>query len=361
MNLLSKSIDIILKNQSDAGSFIACPTFPTYHYSWIRDGSFIAYSMDAAGEYKAAEKFFIWVDDVIKKCAPKINNLKDALKKGNQVKKDCLLNARFTLDGYEEESTGWGNFQLDAYGTWLWALSRHIKKTGRTQLIEKFEESIDLTVQYIADLWYYPNYDIWEENNDKIHTSTLACLYGGLNAIEEYRDNERIRQAKNKIHSYIMTNCIKNNRFVKYIGTEAVDASLLWLGVPFEVVKTDNDVFRNTVKCIEEDITTSEGGVHRYLKDTYYGGGEWILLSCWLGWYYALDGQVEKAEKILNWVESTADENGFLPEQAFQHMLDAGSYEHWVKLWGKPATPLLWSHAMYIILKKEIDRATMQE
>jgi len=26
--------------------------------------------------------------------------------------------------------------------------------------------------------------------------------------------------------------------------------------------------------------------MHRYADDTYYGGGEWVLLATWLGWYY---------------------------------------------------------------------------
>lgn len=144
--------------------------------------------------------------------------------------------------------------------------------------------------------------------------------------------------------------------FVKYIGTDDVDASLLWLSIPFEVVPFDSEVFRNTVQRIEAELI-SGAGVHRYKKDTYYGG-EWILLSCWLGWYYAMGGQTEKAKTILNWVESTADKNGYLPEQVCTHMLDAGSYDPWVKLWGEPAAPLLWSHAMYIILKMKIGGVT---
>jgi hypothetical protein len=27
--------------------------------------------------------------------------------------------------------------------------------------------------------------------------------------------------------------------------------------------------------------------VRRYLGDSYYGGGNWILLTAWLGWYRA--------------------------------------------------------------------------
>lgn len=102
---------------------------------------------------------------------------------------------------------------------------------------------------------------------------------------------------------------MKNDKFVKYIGTAEVDASLLWLSVPFEVVEIDNPIYVNTVKKIEEDLMCN-GGVHRYKADTYYGGGQWILLTCWLGWYYAKVGNIEKAKQMLHWVEGTADEIG---------------------------------------------------
>lgn len=354
MDLFQESVNIILKNQSQYGSFIASPSFSTYQFSWIRDGSFTAHSLDVIGEYTAAEKFYIWVNDVIESCAYKIQNLEKALSEGKKVDDSCLLNARFTLDGKEENKSGWGNFQLDAYGTWLWALARHIQYSKNTKLLNKCRKSIDLTVRYISDLWNYPNYDIWEENCDKIHTSTLACLYGGLNAIEGYTDNSKANKIKNSIRSYIMTNCVKNSRFVKYIGTDEVDASLIWLGIPFNVVEPDDLIFQNTVKTIENDLLHG-AGLHRYKKDTYYGGGEWVLLSCWLGWYYSLTGEIQKAKEILHWAESTADKNGFLSEQVFTHLLYPEYYGKWVEKWGEPASPLLWSHAMYIILKKEIE------
>lgn len=353
MELYKKSLDVILENQSAYGSFIACPTFPTYHFSWIRDSSFIAYALDVTGEYQSAEKFYNWLKCVIEKNEFKINALEKKITEGSALTKSDFLNARFTLDGNEEPDTGWGNFQLDAYGTWLWGFAEHVKKTGNFELITQFKKCIDLTVKYISNLWYYPNFDVWEENSDKIHTSTLACLYGGLNSISELINDDKINCLKNHIRSYILTNCVKNDRFVKYIGTDEVDASLLWLSIPFEVTDIDNPIYVNTVRKIEDDLLCN-GGVHRYKTDTYYGGGEWILLSCWLGWYYAKTGNDEKAKKILQWVEGTADENGFLPEQDCKHMNDGTYYDEWENMWGKPAKPLLWSHAMYVILKNEV-------
>jgi len=354
MDLYEKSINIILNNQSEYGSFIASPSFDKYKFSWMRDGSFIANSLDVAGKYDSSYRFFLWADTVIKRYANKIDGIACKISKGEKLEKSDFLNARLTLDGFDEKENGWGNFQLDGYGTWLWALAMHIERTGRTEILKEFRESVDLFVKYINSLWYYPNYDIWEENGDKIHTSTLACLYGGLNSINKYLDNDEIRCLAAKIKAYILTNCIENGYFIKYIGTEDVDASLIWLAVPFEVVGLRDPVFTKTVSKIEEDLLHS-GGMHRYKKDTYYGGGEWVLLSCWMGWYYSKMGDRDKAESILKWVEKAADKNGNLPEQVCEHMNESDRYSYWLNLWGEPATPLLWSHAMYIILKDEVN------
>lgn len=353
-DLLKKSIEIIKSNQMDCGSFVASPSFSTYNYSWLRDGCFIAYSLDKAGEYEPAERFYTWVNDVIKKHSYKVENILKKAEEGKKLEKSDFLNARYTLDGNDEEETGWGNFQLDGYGAWLWGLGEHIERSGKRELIDSFKTGIDLSVKYIESLWYYPNYDVWEENPDRIHTSTLACLYGGLASINKYLQDIRIEVLAKKIRSFILTNCTSEGFFTKYIGSCEVDGSLLWLSVPFNVVDIDDIVFRNTLRKIEKDLLHGSG-VHRYREDTYYGGGEWILLSCWLGWCCCKLGRVEDAEKIRKWVESQANTEGHLPEQVCSHMNNSNFYKPWVERWGNVATPLLWSHAMYIILVKALN------
>ncbi len=64
MNLVDRSIEIIYDGQSDTGAYLASPNFETYHYSWFRDGAFIAYAMDKVGESKSAERFHTWVADL---------------------------------------------------------------------------------------------------------------------------------------------------------------------------------------------------------------------------------------------------------------------------------------------------------
>jgi GH15 family glucan-1,4-alpha-glucosidase len=88
-------------------------------------------------------------------------------------------------------------------------------------------------------------------------------------------------------------------------------------------------------------------GYHRHLVDEYYGGGEWSVLAGLIGWARLLNGLDATPQRA--WIESQADSDGALPEQAGEQ-LRPSLYGTWVERWGRPAVPLLWSHAMYLIL-----------
>jgi GH15 family glucan-1,4-alpha-glucosidase len=108
------------------------------------------------------------------------------------------------------------------------------------------------------------------------------------------------------------------------------------------------------MQAIEDDLHQPGGGVYRYKADVFYGGGEWLLLTAWLGWYYALIGKIVQAKSLLAWIESHADSDGCMAEQVSDHILNPSSFKPWFKKWGPVASPLLWSHAMYIILVNAI-------
>jgi isomaltose glucohydrolase len=115
-------------------------------------------------------------------------------------------------------------------------------------------------------------------------------------------------------------------------------------------------VMAATVEKIEAELVS--GGVHRYLDDVYYGGGEWVLLAGFLGWYHAETGRLPRASQLLDWMVEQADEAGNLPEQVSHHLLHPECYQEWVERWGDVARPLLWSHAMFLNLQRELRSAT---
>ncbi len=138
---------------------------------------------------------------------------------------------------------------------------------------------------------------------------------------------------------------------------DPVSRSLLGAVVPYGLLPVDDPLARRTVQRVEEELGGIHGGLHRYRRDTYYGGGAWVLLTAWLGWYYARAGELERAQALGRWVEAQATAEGDLPEQAPVDLNEPSYYPLWLEKWGPIASPLLWSHAQYIILRRACEAA----
>jgi GH15 family glucan-1,4-alpha-glucosidase len=199
-----------------------------------------------------------------------------------------------------------------------------------------------------------PCNDCWEEQEDRIHTYTLAAIYGGLREVAAICDDHLASATAEAVRLFLLDNAVMDGRLVKSLGSSEVDASLLGVAVPFGAIDAKDPVMQRTVEWIERDLRSGPGGLHRYRKDTYYGGGEWILLTAWLGWYYAETGQVQKSEAILDWVEAQTTAQGDLPEQIPANLNEPPYYVTWLRRWGAIASPLLWSHAKYLILREAL-------
>jgi GH15 family glucan-1,4-alpha-glucosidase len=348
--LVQNSLEVILGNQAQSGAFIASPNFPTYAFCWFRDGSYIAHALDLYGEYTAAARFHNWAANVISGREDVIQRALQKVAFRQPLGDADVLHTRYTLEGEENANTSWENFQLDGFGTWLWALAEHQRRTGGS-LPAGWCQAARLTADYIEGLWRNPCYDCWEEFREEIHLHTLATIYGGLLAYGDLTGDHR-ETTTAAIQDFVFANGQVDGHWQKFLGNSQVDASLLALSTPYRLVSPDNPIMRRTAEIIEKDLCP--GGVKRYLSDTYYGGGQWILLAAWLGWYWWDLGEKEKAWRLRSWIESQADERGWLAEQVPVDLNDRSMYAPWLKRWGPIANPLLWSHAEYLILCKHM-------
>lgn len=347
-NLYEQSIAFLLKYQDSGGAYVACPNFPTYQYAWLRDGSFCAYALDLVGETGSADRFHAWVLRILNTYQSKLKRCILETAKGSCPPPNECLHSRFNLDGLEVPGN-WGHHQLDGLGIWLWVYCRRQKELA--QPVAAQDQSILILVRdYLISLWQFPCSNCWEELEDHIHAHSLGSVYAGLDALADLLHDPIAHNTAREIQSYILQKCTHNGQLCKSVGIEEVDASLLSLAVPYQVLKHDNPVFQSTYARIILDLVEINGGVHRYTKDTYYGGGEWLLLSAWLGWVACEMGDIDLAQRQLAWVEAQASSKGELPEQVTRHLNAPEYLPVWIKRWGKPATPLLWSHAQYLIL-----------
>jgi GH15 family glucan-1,4-alpha-glucosidase len=352
--LAASSAAAIERWQAPSGAYPASPTFPVYRYSWFRDGAFIADAMSRYGRTESTDAFFRWCSDVLLARAERIEALLDDHAAGRQIARERFLPCRYTLDGRDERGEWW-DFQLDGYGAWLWALAAHVSRTGTTA--EPYAKAVELTVGYLVAFWNEPCYDWWEEHEEHRHTSTLAAIAGGLAAIARTPGVDATVGRRATVEaSAIRTACeaegVVAGRLVKWFGGAALDASLVSCATPFRLFDPFDPVMASTVAALEQSL--AHGGVHRYAADTYYGGGEWLLLAALLGWHYVETGRTDDAWAQLRWVAAQAHPNGDLPEQVADHLLAPEREAEWVERWGPSAAPLLWSHAMYLTLATEL-------
>ncbi|MEA4942888.1 MAG: glycoside hydrolase family 15 protein [Propionicimonas sp.] len=351
-----RSREIITSLQEANGAYPASPTFSAYRgYCWFRDGSFIADGVSAVGEVASATAFHDWCARVVGHHAGTIRAAVAAAEAGHPLPDAEMLPARFTTDG-ELGTDDWWDFQLDGYGTWLWAAAEHARRHRLDP--GRWQAAADLTVDYLLSSWARPCFDWWEEHSEQVHVSTLGCVAAGLRraAIDGLVDGERAlraEQAAGEITALIEREGTADGHLTKWLGSDAVDGSLTALIAPLGLIPADSDLARGTIAAVEDQLCV-EGGVYRFRADTFFGGGRWPLLSCFLGLAKAARSDRGGARDLLRWAAGTATDDGLLPEQVDGHLLAPGYRQYWIDRWGTPATPLLWSHAMLLRLAAEL-------
>ena len=360
--IAARSIDVITANQDASGAYVASPNLRVYRFSWLRDGAFIADAMSRAGQITSAEAFFGWCAKVVCDRGDRIESLVARGQAEEPIAATEFLHTRFTVAG-EESGEEWPVFQPDGYGTWLWALDEHRRRHDRT--VAPYLNGALLSARYVAAFWDHPSYDWWEEHFAERHTSTLAALYAGLAAVASWEgiaagERTAFATAAATIRDTVRADARRVGHLPKWLGGDNVDGSLLAAGVPFGLVTADDPLMTATVEAVEAALVV-DGGVYRYLEDTYYGGGQWLLLAAFLGWHHATLGRTDEAWAALTWIARQATANGDLPEQVLGQALAPARVDEWVSRWGPVATPLLWSHAMFLTLALELGAVSSRD
>jgi GH15 family glucan-1,4-alpha-glucosidase len=302
-DLRRASVATIHAGQSPEGGYVASPRFPPYAFSWLRDGAFIADAMSLVGERGSAERFFDWVAAI--------------------VRRGDGLRTRYRVDGSDDtgSDSDWPMRQWDGWGLWLWAVRRHRERGGASRRQEE-EARVQ---EWLRAHWREPCHDWWEEQSG-LHAVTLGCLLaGGV-------DDPELARAFREDADW------------------RLDASLLALAAPLDVVEPAE----LPLDRLTAELVSPGGGVHRHPTDEYYGGGEWLLLTALLGLVELRLGRADDARRRLEWIAAHASADGTLPEQSQEHLLRPERYGPWVDKWGPPPSPLLWSHAMFLVLDHEL-------
>ena len=352
---IRRSVESILHHQSENGAIVASPDFAQYKFCWLRDASFISYALDRAGEHDASARYHAWVNAAVAGIAGVIDGVIAKSLLGEELIPLEMPPARFALDG-STVIDDWPNFQIDGYGTWLWSLGQHLDLTGAGEIPHSLRDSVVRVARYLSTFAFSKCWDVWEENGDAQHTSTLASVYGGLKSAGHLLGDDEYLERAGEVQRHLVDKASQNGYFVKSSASSDVDASTLWLASPFGVVDAGDEYFAKTTSMIEDRLTL-DGGIRRYPTDVYFGSGAWPVLTASLGWHYVGIGAIDSAERCRAWIASHFDSDARLGEQFGGESRDYEHYHEWVLRWGVPAQDLMWSHAMFVILSLELEEA----
>ncbi|MEN8252899.1 MAG: glycoside hydrolase family 15 protein [Patescibacteria group bacterium] len=338
-----------------------------YSYMWPRDAAFIVTALDRAGYDEVTKPFFEF-------CL-------------NVLHPDGYLHHRFRADG--SLGSTWHSataqrewlkdkklqlpIQEDETASVVVALWKHYEETRDIEFIEKlYKPFIEKTADFLVAFRNQdtglplPSYDLWEEKIG-ISTYTCASVYGGLMAASRFSEllgkRDRMRgyaQAAKKIKEaalkYLYNHELKSFvRRVYWEGDEikqdtTIDSSSLFGIWYFDMLDENDPLFQSTQTQIKARLKndTQVGGFIRYENDAYFRSGDksnpWIITTLWLNWMdlrktEVSDQDLENASQALDWAISHQYPSGVMPEQLHSNTGESLS-----------ATPLAWSHAVYIEL-----------
>lgn len=309
-----------------------------YGFVWPRDAAFSCIAADILGIKHVPEAFFDW-----------------CLTRAEGFRETGVFYQNYFVNGPKAS----GRFQPDQTGSVLWAVWHHFKEDLNKAL--QYKELLNLAAEGLCKRWNLDHFsevtnDLWEERftfpdlKDNFTYSLAACIKG-LECAYSIVPNEKWIKVANSMRQRLEKHC-EGYFFRSYgeICDKRIDASLLGLVYPFEIVKPEDERMVATVKEIEKKLVVN-GGVHRYEHDEYdgwtvemmdrrKGSGAWPLLNFWLSIYYARKGDRRKALRSYNWVVDRVDE--YIPEQIFENNFQVS------------VCPLCWSHAMFVIASKEL-------
>ncbi len=332
-NLLRRSLLTLRTLVSpDFGGVVAAPTLePDYRYVWSRDGTYVAYALDRCGYHKDAEAFYRWCKEA--------------------QEPNGGWNQRYHIEGTPAPS--WGE-QEDQCATILWGIGRHYELTKNRDFLEEVWPTLEKGVEHLLNGrdpetgLVGPSLDLWEEKS-ALHTYTNSAAYG---ALRESADAASVLGYDSLAGSWkeengILQNAIlkhlwdeQNNRFLKSVRPldKDIDTAILGLSYPFSVLQSDDPRMLSTAHQIENAYRYTTEGIGRYPGDLYHGGNPWFITTLWMALYHCQLGNYQKAKTMIDWSTRHVDELQLFAEQVNREN-------------GEPvsASPLAWSHAMFIL------------
>ncbi|UOG77363.1 glycoside hydrolase family 15 protein (plasmid) [Hymenobacter tibetensis] len=289
-----------------------------YRYVWMRDVSLIVSALlqlDAVGQ---PEKSFL-------------EFLAQARRENQQVQLTPFYAVDKTrpadlheiaLAGYDHSrpvqigNTASNQLQLDAHANVLLAA-----KLLYDRFNEKKEwEMVAQVADFLAENWARDDNGIWEEGATKPYTSSKVLAARGLEFIADYADSaaqaQRWRQAAAAIRAYVNQHCLtESGAYAVYAGSQEVDITAVQFPL-WTYCAPDSPEMLATVREIEQHWSHDNLYWRRLEEFDAHQEGAFLAGTCWMAHYYAVAGQLDKTQQILEAVLQYQNDLGFFAEEA---------------------------------------------
>lgn len=401
---LEKTLLQLMRHIDGKGFTKASLDYGWYEASWFRDSSMMILALCDAHEFlepkgghlnKEAELAagrslgFLW--STIGKFG---DNVKRALSIDQSSDRFALLEnhipARVGENGYyftcENDGVQYSDMQsdnkyiklrqYDSIPLTLIATERFLHASGQGALDERTKETIrsslkDLTA-YMIKVYRTTSANAWELDEGEVHSYTVASISRGLRSAMMISErlgvdlselgsiSERIKEVDRFLEDSFVRDGIlyksvngKGGTLVASNPNPYVDSSEIFIFTLFKP-KLSEHIEKNTIDKIRRDLFNGNVLPIRYLGDTYFSGGRWLLLGLEFARYYAEHGMGDSARSIIEYVTKkylSASAGGALPEQELVNpACPNADMDNWFKKNGnKVIEELGWAEAEYLI------------
>jgi GH15 family glucan-1,4-alpha-glucosidase len=302
-----------------------------YRYSWVRDAAFTVYALMRLGFTSEAAAFenFMHQRASEQESTDGPINVMYGIDGRHHLTEETLDH----LDGYRGSkpvrigNAAWQHLQLDVYGELMDSIYLH-DKYG-TMVSWDIWNQIELMLDWVSDNWNQPDQSIWEVRGGRRHFtySKLQCwvaLDRGVRLAAKRSlpgAGKKWLAERDKIYRAIMTEgwCEKEQSFVQYFGSTAVDASLLTMPLMLFISPTDPRML-TTIDRIRRELT-ADSLVHRYRMDDAADDGlpgnegTFTMCSFWLVEALTRAGRVEDAQYLFEKMLTYANHVGLYSEE----------------------------------------------
>ena len=298
-----------------------------YRCCWLRDATFVLYSLVNAGYIDEAKSWREWLTRAV---AGSPSELRIMYGLGGERR---LTEFELPwLQGYEgSKPVRIGNaaseqHQLDVYGEVLDAL--HLARRHGVAIDENTWRIESALVGFLEKDWVNPDSGIWEVRGPPrhfTHSKVMAwvAVDRAVRAVEHFGHSGPVdawRALRQKIHEDVCRRGFdaELGSFVQSYGAKTLDASLLMIPLVGFLSCRDPRVI-GTVKAIEKDLLHG-GFVRRYDTGTGVDGlgpGEGVFLTCsfWLADNWAIQGRTDEATELFERLLSIRNDVGLLAEE----------------------------------------------